>query len=264
VTGKGKDRHKHEGKDPAEGATREEESSSTVEQIPPVAAGDDQAILKETPAGEEEKQGPAERQENRVEQESGVPGPAEAHDEETAEGSAAASEEIKPEAVAREAAEESAEKAKADAEAKLAEWRERYLRLAADFDNYRKRQLKDRAEMLMSANEGLVLELLPVLDNMERAITALPNECEGNSNFGSIRKGIELTLRLFQAVLVKYGVEKLTVVGKKFDPYKHEALVQDESSDVKEDTVVEEIEAGYVLNGKVVRPAKVKVARPKP
>lgn len=261
MTGKGKDKNKHKNRH-SEGEieeAREEGSSEQVaEQTPP-------EVLEETQVEETSAEGlekPRVPDSDREEKEAAVPGPEEAR----AEGTEEEKKEIAggPSENIEEAVEAAIKKTKAISEVKVAEWRDRYLRLAADFDNFRKRQMKERTEILMTANEGLVVELLPVLDNMERAITALPKECGADSNFESIRKGVELTLRLFQAVLVKYGVERMTVVGTKFDPFKHEALAQEESADVNEDTVVEEIESGYLLNGKVVRPAKVKVAKPKP
>jgi molecular chaperone GrpE len=145
---------------------------------------------------------------------------------------------------------------------KIAELNDRYLRLAADFDNYRKRMLKERAEVQAAAGESLVVELLPVLDNLERAIAATKASKDGGGLEGMV-KGVELTLKMFHGLLGRRGVEKIHAVGEPFDPYRHEAVMQAESGDVTVDTVQEEMEPGYVMGGKVVRPARVKVAKPK-
>lgn len=145
----------------------------------------------------------------------------------------------------------------------LAEANDRYLRLAADFDNYRKRMLRERVELMASSKEDLVLELLPVADNLERAVASVRRNGEADASHESIVKGVELTLRMFQGILGRYGVQRMTAVGETFDPHRHEALMQEESEDVAVDTVVEEMEPGYVMRDKVVRPARVKVRKPK-
>ena len=162
------------------------------------------------------------------------------------------------------------------ADAKLAEANERYLRLAADFDNYRKRAQRESAAMAAEAGEAVMRDLLPVLDNLERALTAASEgQAEGGAPdadaagdraeaAGSVAKGVELTLRQFRSALAKNGVVKIKAVGEAFDPRVHEALLQEEREDVKVETVTEELEAGYALRGRVIRPARVKVARPAP
>jgi molecular chaperone GrpE len=152
-------------------------------------------------------------------------------------------------------------------DAKLAEANARYVRLAADFDNYRKRSQRECQELAAGAGEALVKDLLPVLDNLERALAACAEaKVEDGSPHAaaveSVARGVELTLRQFQAVLAKQGVERIQVVGEPFDPHRHEALLQEEREDVTVETVTGELEAGYVLRGRVLRPAKVKVARP--
>jgi len=136
----------------------------------------------------------------------------------------------------------------------------RYLRLAADFDNYRKRQARERLEMAQFANESLVIDILPILDNLERALSA----ADGSKGLESVVKGVELTFRMFQGVLGKTGVERMKVLGEKFDPHFHEAVAQKVTDEVETETITDELEAGYTLNGRVVRPAKVRVARPSP
>jgi len=162
-----------------------------------------------------------------------------------------------------EAADEGAGVSADDVQREIAEMKDRYLRLAADFDNYRKRALRERAEIQATAAEGVVAELLPVLDNLERALAAGSGGRDNRQGFEKVLKGVELTLRMFQGVLAKFGVERMTAAGEPFDPHRHEALTQDESADVAADTVGEVFEPGYMIRGKVVRPARVKVLRPK-
>jgi len=148
------------------------------------------------------------------------------------------------------------------AEQKLAEANERYVRLMADFDNFRKRAAKERVDAQAYAVEDVIREIIPVVDNLERALAA-SQEGQSADNVAKIVKGVELTLRMFQGVLGKFGVERITAVGKPFDPNQHEALMQVESADVDVETVAEELEPGYVMRGRVVRPARVKVLKPK-
>lgn len=148
------------------------------------------------------------------------------------------------------------------ADVKLAEANERYVRLMADFDNFRKRAAKERVDAQAYAVEDVIREIIPVVDNLERALAA-SQEGQGADNVAKIVKGVELTLRMFQGVLGKFGVERITAVGKPFDPNQHEALMQVESAEVEVETVAEELEPGYVMRGRVVRPARVKVLKPK-
>ena len=145
----------------------------------------------------------------------------------------------------------------------LADLNERYIRLAADFENYRKRAQRERLEIQLSANEELVVELLPVVDNLERAIAAVKESQSDERGLPGVMKGVELTLKLFQDILGRYGVERIKATGEPFDPRRHEALMQEESAEVDADTVTEELEPGYTMHGKVVRPSRVKVVKPK-
>jgi molecular chaperone GrpE len=156
-----------------------------------------------------------------------------------------------------------AEAALDEARARLEELNDRYVRLLADFDNYRKRAQREKQELLAGPGEGFVLDLLPVLDNLERAVAAARNAARNGHALESLLKGVELTMRMFQGVLARNGVERIAAAGEPFDPHRHEALVQEERDGVSAETVVEELEAGYVLRGRVLRPAKVKVAKPR-
>ncbi|HHY36350.1 MAG TPA: nucleotide exchange factor GrpE [Firmicutes bacterium] len=138
--------------------------------------------------------------------------------------------------------------------------KEEYLRLLqrtrADFDNYRRRIERERRDFINRANERLFLELLPVLDNLERAL-----QIEGEASAAAIREGVELIYRQFLAVLMKEGVTPIEARGKPFDPELHEAVLQVEDPAVEAGTVVEEVQKGYMLHGRVLRPSMVKVAK---
>jgi molecular chaperone GrpE len=150
---------------------------------------------------------------------------------------------------------------KVESQAKeLMELQEKYLRLVAEIDNYKKRIYRERAELLRTANEGLLLEFLPVLDNLERALKVARSSHSPATNEALI-EGIDITLRLFKGVLEKAGVKEIESVGQAFDPTVHHAVEQVESADDPENTVVEEILRGYLLDQRVLRPALVKVSK---
>jgi len=133
---------------------------------------------------------------------------------------------------------------------------EKYLRLKAEFDNYKKRQEKRQKEFIEYANQDLLLKLLAVVDNMERALNSTNKE----ENVKAIREGLKIILEDFHQVLSKEGVKPIESVNKKFDPCKHEAVMKEESSENIEDIVTEEFRKGYTVKSKVLRPAMVKVA----
>jgi molecular chaperone GrpE len=138
----------------------------------------------------------------------------------------------------------------------LEEALQRYLRLAADFDNYRRRTRQEMEDVRKNAAEHLIGELLPVLDNFERALaTARPLFPE------NVATGIDMIYRQLWHVLAQSGVQPVEAVGKPFDPAFHEAFEQVETDDAPEGTVIEEVQKGYLLHGKVLRPVLVKVAR---
>ncbi|MFH1916273.1 MAG: nucleotide exchange factor GrpE [Nanoarchaeota archaeon] len=126
-------------------------------------------------------------------------------------------------------------------------------RLQAEFENYKKRILADQERFCQAANEGLIVELLSVIDNFD---LALKNE----THKGEFYKGIEMIYSELYDILEKAGLEKINVEGQRFDPRLHEALLT-EASDEEPGTILEEIEAGYTLNGKVIVHTKVKVAK---
>lgn len=139
-----------------------------------------------------------------------------------------------------------------DAEANL----DRYLRTAAELDNARKRAAREREEYVRTANEGLIRDLLPVLDNFERALQAARSEPAA----APVVAGIELIQRELLRVLEKFGVTSFSSVGAPFDPERHEAVATVPAGDRPEMTVVDEIARGYLLHGRVLRAAMVTVA----
>ena len=136
------------------------------------------------------------------------------------------------------------------------EHRDRYLRAAAEFDNARKRAARERDEYTRYANESLLRELLPVLDNFERALQSARNE----PTVAAVTAGVELIQRELLRVLEKFGVTSFTSVGQPFDPERHEAIARVPAQEQPEGTVVDETARGYLLNGRILRPAMVTVA----
>lgn len=141
--------------------------------------------------------------------------------------------------------------------ARLGESEDKFLRLAADYDNYKKRTAREFSEVVRTATEDLISQLIPVVDNFERAMTATPSSDE----FDSFHKGIEMIYQQVKNLLEKQGVKEIKAINESFDPHKHEAVMVVEKKDVAPETVVEEIEKGYMLNNKILRPAKVAVSK---
>jgi molecular chaperone GrpE len=145
------------------------------------------------------------------------------------------------------------EKARAEAESYLDDLR----RLQADFDNYRKRTLREQTARTASASQALVAKLLPVLDNFELAVSA----AEQSRDFDRMLKGVEMVLGALREVLEGEGLVKIEAEGKPFDPERHEAVIAVEQEGSEPGMVVDIVRAGYELGGKVLRPAMVKVAK---
>jgi molecular chaperone GrpE len=131
------------------------------------------------------------------------------------------------------------------------------LRKVAEFDNYKKRTERDFFDRVQNANEKLITELLPVLDDMERAL----DHVEKSQEINSLLEGTELILKKMKDLLEKQGLERLQAAGEDFDPDKHDALMQIEKENVESGTIIEEHLKGYTLNGKVIRHSQVIVAK---
>lgn len=134
---------------------------------------------------------------------------------------------------------------------------DKYLRAVADLDNYRKRAEKEKSDAITFANEKLIEEILPVIDNFERALS----HANGEENLESLKQGIGLISGQMAALLKKFGIEEIKAAGEKFDPAMHHAISEEESSEAEPGTVVREFQKGYLLKGRLLRPAMVAVAR---
>ena len=136
---------------------------------------------------------------------------------------------------------------------------DRLLRLHAEFENYKKRMVRERSEFVKFANEALILEFLPVLDSLERALATARSAAEAQA----VAEGLEIILRLFQTTLEKVGVKVIEALEREFDPNLHQAVAQVESPDGRDNIVMEEVRKGYLLEGRLLRPSMVKVSKVK-
>ena len=156
--------------------------------------------------------------------------------------------------------EETAEKAPvAEREQLLAELQEingKYLRLYAEFENYKKRVIKDKEDLVKYGNESLLYEILPFIDHLEMALKHASNEVSSG-----LVQGVEITLRDLRKTLDKFGLAAIEADGKPFDPMVHHAMSQVERDDIEDNTIVEEFRRGYMLRDKVLRPALVAVSK---
>lgn len=141
---------------------------------------------------------------------------------------------------------------------KYAELNDKYLRLFSEFDNFRKRNIKERLELIKTASEDIIILLLPILDDFERALKSID---ESNKILGN-KEGISLIYNKFKSILLSKGIEAIDSKGKEFNTDFHEALTQVPAPKKNlKGKVIDEIEKGYLLNGKVIRFAKVVVGK---
>lgn len=133
---------------------------------------------------------------------------------------------------------------------------DRYLRTVADLDNYRKRAARDKADIIKYGKEDLIKDILPFLDSLDRAL-----EHKDTGDAQAFKDGIALIQDQLLCCLEKHGVERIESVGVNFDPNFHEALMQMESADHEDNQVVSEMEKGYLLNGRLIRPSRVCVCK---
>ncbi len=138
---------------------------------------------------------------------------------------------------------------------------DKYLRLAAEFENYKRRVQRDHRQAVQFANETLLRDILPTLDNLERAIQSGLSGQEQRSLTGLL-EGVNLTYKHFLDTLQKMGITQFSGKGKTFDPAHHQAVGQVETADTPEHTVVDEHQKGYFLHDRILRPAMVTVAQP--
>jgi molecular chaperone GrpE len=153
------------------------------------------------------------------------------------------------------------EELKRKLEAKEKEAKEHYdrlLRVAADFDNYKKRAAREKEEWTKFANEDLIKAILPFIDNLERAVT----HAEKVEDAGVLIEGVRLTIQQFLQALNKFGLSSFESLGKPFDPALHEAILLVPTDQHEPNQVVEELQKGYLLNDRLLRPATVSVSKP--
>jgi molecular chaperone GrpE len=146
------------------------------------------------------------------------------------------------------------------AEKELKEEKDRFLRFYADFDNYKKRSAREMDDFRKFANESLIKELLPVLDNLERAIHSSSSGEEADK---SILEGVDMTLKEIMKILERFNVKPVQALGSPFDPNFHEAIGQEESDEHEDNTVLKEFQKGYMLHDRLIRPSMVLVSRRK-
>ncbi len=150
--------------------------------------------------------------------------------------------------------------------AKADEYWDKLLRTAADFDNFRKRVLRERQETVQLANAALLQKLLPVLDTFEMALAACPDAAGADhqprdENLAALRSGVRLIQQQLRNVLAEAGLQEIDATGQPFDPRWHEAVAEEETSQVPEGRVVRQVRKGYRLHERLLRPAAVVVAK---
>lgn len=142
-----------------------------------------------------------------------------------------------------------------DAKNELTEQKDKFVRLQAETDNFRKRLSREKEEFSQYANERLFKELLPIFDNFERALGDPSNDIK------SLKEGLEMILKQFSAFLEKEKVEPIEAIGGKFDPMIHEVLTSEESSEHEENTIISQFVKGYTINNRVIRPSQVVISK---
>ncbi|WP_249929496.1 nucleotide exchange factor GrpE [Planococcus maritimus] len=144
---------------------------------------------------------------------------------------------------------------KAELQAQLEEEQNKYLRLLADYDNFKRRAKKDQELAKQFRSQSLLTDLLPVLDNFDRALAVEAKSEES----ASLLKGLEMVKKSLADAVTAEGLEEIKAVGEPFDPHFHQAVMQESDADSEPGTVLQELQKGYTLNGRVLRPAMVKV-----
>lgn len=141
------------------------------------------------------------------------------------------------------------------------ELKDQYLRKSADFENFRKRTIREKEDMAAFGNQQLLLDIVPIIDDFERAIRS----ADESQDFDAFHNGVLLIEKQFTGMLErKWGLRRFDSEGEAFDPQKHEAVATEESADHDEPVVIEDYQKGYMLNDRVLRSAKVKVGMPAP
>jgi molecular chaperone GrpE len=151
----------------------------------------------------------------------------------------------------------------AELEAQIAELRDQLLRKAADFENFRKRNNQDKQNAIEYANQSLLLDIIPVIDDMERAIQAGESSDIKSADIKTLLEGVKMIeKRLTSQLETKWGLKRFSSEGEPFDPNRHEALMVEKAPDIAEAVVKEDLSKGYLLKDRVIRTSKVKVLMP--
>jgi molecular chaperone GrpE len=232
--------------EPESGAAEEPEAEAEAAKAAQAEEAEEAAQAEEAEEAEEAEAPEGDDAADAAEQDQALPERADDGDEEEVEAVRAA--EVEEDAIAADL-----DKARAEAEGYLDDLR----RLQADFDNYRKRMLREQTARAASASQALVTRLLPVLDNFELAVSA----AEQSRDFDRMLKGVEMVFGELREVLEGEGLVKIEAEGKPFDPERHEAVIAVDQEDTEPGMVVDIVRTGYELRGKVLRPAMVKVAK---
>ncbi len=137
------------------------------------------------------------------------------------------------------------------------DYRDKWLRAAADYKNFKRRADQERVDLIRGASAGLLLKLLPVVDDIERALDSVPDEIAASTWF----EGVRLIAQKLQTVLESEGVTPISALGTEFDPNQHEAVIYEDAGDGADAKVVAELQKGYKLRDRVLRPTMVKVGK---
>ena len=145
-----------------------------------------------------------------------------------------------------------------DKEQAAKDYYDRYLRVSAEFENYQKRSTREMSDFKKFANESLIKALLPAIDSLESALGVVAKDTVHGTD---VIKGIELTYKEIKRILEKFGVVSIDALGKPFDPNFHQAVMQEASDDYSEPTVIKELQKGYLIHDRLLRPAMVVVTQ---
>ena len=146
------------------------------------------------------------------------------------------------------------------AKSEVAEWQDRFLRKAAEFENFRKRGEKEKADAMMLAKSSVLVEFLPIMDACERALKSFSDAQTAPSGLLQYREGVELLYKQLLDTMGRTGVVPMATQGKPFDPHLHEALSREETLEFEDNVIVKELRRGYLFKDKLLRPAQVVVA----
>lgn len=161
------------------------------------------------------------------------------------------------------AAAEGLEALLAERDEEIATLKDRMLRAAAETENVRRRLEREKADASTYAATGFARDILSIADNLTRAIAAIPESARDNDVVKSVITGVEMTAKELDSVFQRHGIARIESIGQKLDPHKHQAMMEIENGDVEPGTIIQELQAGYVMKDRLLRPALVGVAKAK-